>query len=49
MNNPSAGLAILSVKDAAAAEAIMKEAPFVKELGAAFEVIQWDPKFGEFK
>ena len=48
-NNPSAGLSILSVADAAAAEAIVKEDPVVKELGADYQVIQWDPKFGEFK
>ena len=25
------------------------EDPYVKELGASYQVIQWDPKFGEFK
>ena len=49
VNNTLAGLSILSVPSAEAAEAIMKDDPFVKELGASFEVIQWDPKFGEFK
>ncbi len=48
-NNPSAGLSILSVSDAAEAEAIVKEDPYVKELGASYQVIQWDPKFGDFK
>ena len=48
VDNPSAGLAILSVSSAAEAEAIMKEDPYVKALGAAYQVIQWDPKFGEF-
>ena len=48
-NNPSAGLSILSVPTAQDAEAIMKEDPYVKELGASYQVIQWDPKFGEFK
>ena len=48
-NNPLSGLSILSVIDAAEAEAIMKEDPFVKKLGASYQVIQWDPKFGEFK
>jgi len=49
VNDPAAGLSILSVPDAEAAEAIMKEDPFVKELGASYQVIQWDPKFGDFK
>ena len=49
VNNSKAGLSILSVPDSAAAEAIMKEDPFVRELGASYQVIQWDPKFGEFK
>ena len=49
VNDPNAGLSILSVADAAAAEAIMKDDPFVKELGATYQVIQWDPKFGDFK
>ena len=49
VNNPAAGLSILSVADAAEAEAIMKEDPYVKNLGASYQVIQWDPKFGEFK
>ena len=48
-NNPSAGLSILSVPTAEEAEAVMKEDPYVKELGASYQVIQWDPKFGEFK
>ncbi len=48
-NNPLAGLAILSVPDASDAEDIMKNDPYVKELGAEYQVIQWDPKFGEFK
>ena len=49
VNDPAAGLAILSVAGAEEAEAIMKEDPYVKELGADYQVIQWDPKFGEFK
>ena len=48
-NNPMAGLTILSVPSAEDAEAIMKEDPYVKELGAEYQVIQWDPKFGDFK
>lgn len=48
-NDPAAGLAILSVPDTATAEAAMQEDPFVKALGAAYEVIEWDPRFGEFK
>ena len=48
-DNAMEGLLILSVPDAAAAEAVMREDPFVKELGASYEVIRWDPKFGEFK
>ncbi len=46
VNNPLAGLSILSVKDADAANAIMQEDPYVKELGAT---IEWNPKFGDFK
>ena len=48
-NDPSAGLSILSVSDAGEAEAVMRKDPYVEELGADFEVIQWDPKFGDFK
>ena len=48
-NNPLAGLAILSVKDAAEAEAIVKDDPYVKDLGASTQVIEWDPKFGDFR
>ena len=48
-NNPKAGLSILSVPTAEDAEAIMKEDPYIKELGADYQVIQWDPKFGEFR
>ena len=48
-NNPLAGLSILSVSSAEEAEAIMKEDPYVKKLGATYQVIQWDPKFGDFK
>ena len=49
VNNPLAGLSILSVADAAAANAIMKADPFVEKLGAAYQVIEWNPKFGDFK
>ena len=49
VNNPLSGLSILSVLSVDEAEAIMKEDPYVKELGADYQVIQWDPKFGEFK
>ncbi len=49
VNNPLAGLSILSVPKAEDAEAIMKNDPYVKELGAEYQVIQWDPKFGDFK
>ena len=28
---------------------LLKEDPFVKKLGASYQVIQWDPKFGEFR
>ena len=43
------GLSILSVRDSDEAEKIMREAPYVKQLGASYKVIQRDPKFGEFK
>ena len=49
INNPKAGLAILSVSSADEAEEIMKNDPYVKKLNASYQVIQWDPKFGEFK
>ena len=49
LNNISAGLSILSVSGASEAEAIAKEDPYVKALGASYQVIQWDPRFGEFK
>lgn len=49
VNNPEQGLAILSAPDADAAKSVMEDDPYVKELGATYEVIEWDPKFGEFK
>ena len=48
-NNPAAGLSILSVANAEAAEAIMKADPYVAQLGATYQVIQWNPKFSNFK
>ena len=48
VNNPLAGLSILSVPSAEEAEEIMKEDPYVKDLKASYQVIQWDPKFGDF-
>lgn len=48
INNPQAGLTILSVTSAEEAEKIMKEDPYVKKLNASYQIIQWDPKFGEF-
>ena len=49
VNRPSAGLMILSVRDADEAADIMKDDPYVAKLGATFQVIQWDPRFGDFK
>jgi len=49
VDDPLAGLLILSAPSIDEANAIMKEDPYVKELGADYQVIQWDPKFGEFK
>ncbi len=49
VNNPLAGLSILSVADAAEAEALVKADPYVEKLAASWQVIQWDPKFGDFK
>jgi len=49
VNDPLSGLSILSVSGADEAEAIVKEDPYVKELGADCQVIQWDPRFGAFK
>ena len=49
VNNPLAGLEILSVNSREEAEAIMKDDPFVKELNAKTQIIEWDPKFGDFK
>lgn len=48
-NDASSGLSIISVADKDTAEAIMKEDPYVKELGADYQIIEWDPKFGEFR
>ena len=48
-NNTLAGLSILSVPDEAAAEEIVKADPFVRELGAKYQITEWDPRFGEFK
>ena len=47
-NRPSAGLMILSARDADEAADIMKNDPYVARLGATFRVIQWDPRFGDF-
>lgn len=49
LNNPQAGLMILSVPEKSEAKRIADEDPFVKELGAEYQIIEWDPKFGEFK
>lgn len=49
VNNPTAGLSIIAATEPAEAEALMREDPYVKELGADFEVIEWDPKFGSFR
>lgn len=49
VNNPQAGLMILSVPEKSEAESIVMEDPFVKKLGAEYQLIEWDPKFGEFK
>lgn len=46
---PTEGLSILSLPDADAAEAIMQEDPYVKDLGASYQVIEWGPRYGEFK
>ena len=48
VNNPLAGLSILSVPSAEEAEEIMKEDPYVKYLKESYQVIQWNPKFGDF-
>ena len=40
---------ILSVPQKSEAESIVKEDPYVKDLDAEYQVIEWDPKFGEFK
>ena len=48
VNDSSKGLLILSVLSAEEAEGIMQNDPYVKELGADYQVIQWDPKFGDF-
>lgn len=49
VNNPQAGLMILSAPEKSEAESIVKEDPFVKDLGAEYQIIEWDPKLGEFK
>ena len=48
-NRPSTGLMILTVRDADEAADIMKDDPYVARLGATFQVIQWNPRFGNFK
>ena len=48
-NSPLAGLTILSVPSREDAEAIAKEDPIVKNNGASYQIIEWDPKFGDFK
>ena len=49
VNDSFSGLLILSASSAEEADAIMKKDPYVKTLGAAYQMIQWDPRFGEFK
>lgn len=48
VNHPTSGLSILSVANTAEAETIMRNDPLVAKLGAEYQVIQWDPRFGEF-
>lgn len=48
VNDEKRGLMILSVPEASEAESLVKEDPYVKELNGKYQVIQWDPKFGEF-
>lgn len=48
VNDEKKGLMILSVPEAAEAQSLVKEDPYVKELGGKYQVIEWDPKFGEF-
>ena len=49
IGNPACGLSILSVDTAAEAEDIMKNDPYISKLGAEYQVIEWNPLFGEFK
>lgn len=49
VNNPLAGLTILSVPDATEAETIVKSDPYVAQLGATYQIIEWNPRFGDFK
>ena len=49
VNNPTSGLSILSVKDAAEAGTIMKNDPYIAKMGATYQIIEWNPKFGDFK
>lgn len=49
VNDPTSGLEILCVADAEAADRIMRDDPYVKKLGATYETIEWDPRFGDFK
>ena len=48
-NNKLAGLTILSVPSKEDAEKIVNDDPFVKDLGATTQLIQWDPRFGDFR
>ena len=47
-DDPLAGLLILAVKDGAEARAILKEDPYVRKRKARYQVVRWNPKFGEF-
>ena len=43
------GLLIISAADATQAETIMRKDPYIQHGHAKYKIIEWDPKFGEFK
>ena len=49
VGNVPSGLTILSVASFLEAEDIMKHDPYVAQLGATYQVTEWNPLFGEFK
>ena len=47
VNDKFKGLLILSVDDMVSAEKIMEASPLVKDFGASYQIIEWNPLYGK--